>query len=96
VIANFNGQNSTTATIIPPDNVVAQHTFVRFVIVGDDVKTAKSISEYEEINLHFRELEILKKQEELERKENLRKRKPKIKWYNQFKKHQKYLLFKKG
>ena len=96
MIANFTPQPSTSTSIIPPDNVVCQHTFVRFVSVGDDVKTAMSPSEYEEITLHVREQEILKKQEEARRKEELamlEKKKPNPKWYRQFQKHKKQNKF---
>jgi len=98
MIASSIQQDSTSATTnhfpLPPEITGKHHPaeFIKFIIVGDDVKTAKSQLEVDEITLHMREQEILRQRQEAQRKEDLiilEKNKPKEKWYKQFQKHKK-------
>jgi len=103
MIANFNNQNSTSTTIgplTPSPEIIGNHhqsEFLKFIIVDDDIRTATSEQEFEEITLHFREQEILRKHEEAKEKEEFEKQqleKPKEKWYKQFQKHSKRQNYK--
>ena len=93
MIANFNKQNSTSAYINPLPEITGNHhpsEFLKFIIVGDDCRTAKSQLELDEITLHMKGQEILRQRQEAQRKEDLaiiEKAKPKEKWYNKFNKH---------
>jgi len=78
IVNNF--KNSTTATANPTSS------YFKIIIIGDDVRTAHSQREHEEVVLHMREQEILRQQERARKKE-LEKNKPKEKWYKQFEKH---------
>lgn len=92
MVAYCNRPNSTSISAIPPAEINTQHSFFKIIIVGDDVKTARSQRECEEVVLHLREQEILRQQEIAKVKEDLailEKKKPKEKWYKQFQKHKK-------
>jgi len=61
MIANFYNRDSTLPLFKPTQKIVMNpNTSVKFIIVGEDVKTAKTKSEIEEIKLHLREQEILR------------------------------------
>jgi hypothetical protein len=91
MIANFYNRYSTSPLSKPPPEIFMNpNPSIKFIIVGEDVRTAKSKSDIEEINLHMREQEILRQQEDKKKQEELIQQKSKGKWYNQFKnKHQK-------
>jgi hypothetical protein len=91
MIANFYNRDSTLPLFKPTQKIVMNpNTSVKFIIVGEDVKTAKTKSEIEEIKLHLREQEILRQQDDKKKQEDLIQQKLKVKWYNVFKnKHNK-------
>jgi hypothetical protein len=71
-------------------STIKNNTTFESYTIYEDIGTAKTLEDCIKIDLNSRALLILQKQkdqEENEKKKELNKQKPKIKWYNQFKKN---------
>lgn len=94
MIANFN--NQTSLPTYDPSTILVDNSPFCIKIVngeGEVSTTTRTLKDHINIILNHRTYKILIEQEKKE-KEELNKQKPKIKWYNEFKKQRKNAYFK--